>query len=141
MKLLDGHCPHCPGQIETIRHLFFDCIHVQYYWNLLALSLDCQPQTNILIRAQNLIKIIDSCSGKKLVATTIIFVISLALYHLWTTRNHFTFKAIPIHTTLSLIILQAIDSLHVKHRTMKGKKHHHITKALTKLIPKPGPNP
>lgn len=90
----------------------------------------------ILTRARNLMQIIDSGLGKSPLNVTRIFLISSTLYTLWTARNHFTFRATPVHTPPSLIVVHTTESLQaIRGRTCPGKNHHRLTKGLNKLSP------
>lgn len=100
MNLSTSIYAHYPGQIETIGHLFFDCIHAQHSWQILAMTLDSQPHSNVLTWARNLLEIINSSLKKIPIAITWRFIISIALYTLWTARNHLIFRATSANPSL-----------------------------------------
>lgn len=87
------------------------------------MTLDLQTCSNILTQAQNLLEIIDSSLGKMPIATTWMFIISIALYTLWTAHNHFIFREIPIQTPPFIIILHASESIQGFQRCISSGKN------------------
>lgn len=82
----DGRCSICPSQVETVNHLFFDCLHAVGCWQLLLLgAINIVPDFS-----SGLILMLDNSSEKMARAGLRLFFIFQMCWSLWIARNKHT---------------------------------------------------